>query len=242
MIPVVILPTIVQRPDLLSRALASLDHPIDRLVIVDNSLSGFEIEQDGPWQSVHYIRPILGLGNHGGINAGITQTPEAPWWLFITDDIAFGPGDLDEIVRLIEESDEPAVITGSWLPPKLLAFCYGAINRAAVERVGLVDEWTFYPIFFGDNDYFRRCRIAGVEWVTYDGAIRHGLDDTTSATLKANPHFRGRNAVTFEMNRRAYEAKWGGPVWGETFVTPWNMPVGLDYTRIDLQARAERKW
>jgi GT2 family glycosyltransferase len=243
MIPVLIVPTILQRKDLLERMFASIDHPVERIVLVDNSLSGYEVPFETP-AAVEYIRPILGLGNHGGINAGIAQTPEAPWWLFVTDDIAFGPGDLDEIVAMIEDSDDPALITGSINvhDPRLLMFCYGALNRACVEKVGFIDEWTFYPIYFGDNDYRRRCRLAGVEWIEFDGDIRHGDDDTTSATLKANAHFQERNVVTFERNRRAYEEKWGGPIGGEQYATPWNLPVPLDWTRIDITARAERIW
>jgi GT2 family glycosyltransferase len=241
-IPVVIVPTILERKDLLDRMLASIDHPVEQLVFVVNNLTEWRWEGDGPFERISYIRPILGLGNHGGINAGITQTPWAPWWLFVTDDITFGSGDLDAIVEMIESSDDPAVITGSYSQPKLLSFCYGALNRTAVETVGLVDEWTFYPIYFGDNDYRHRCKLAGVEWIEFDGDMHHGDDDSTSATLKASQHFQRRNQETFGRNRQAYIDKWGGPVWGETFPTPWNLPVPLDYTRIDLKARAERIW
>ena len=242
MIPVLIVPTILKRKDLLERMLNSIDHPVERLVFVVNDGSDWRWEGDGPFERVDYIRPILGLGNHGGINAGIAQTPEAPWWLFVTDDIAFGPGNLDDIVDTIESSDAPAVVTGSYESPKLLSFCYGAVNRACIDKVGLVDEWTFYPIYFGDNDYHRRCKLAGVEWIVYDGDIRHGDDGTTSATLKAVPHFQDRNQETFARNHRAYEQKWGGPIGGEAYETPWNLPVPIDYLRVDIRGRAERIW
>jgi GT2 family glycosyltransferase len=238
-----IVPTILKRKDLLERMLQSVDHSVDRLVFVVNDLS------DWTWQSkseqfgsVHYIRPILGLGNHGGINAGIAQTPEAPWWLFVTDDLQFGPGDLDEIVAMVEDSDEPVLVTGTYDMPKGLSFCYGALNRGCVEKVGFIDEWTFYPIYYGDNDYRWRCRLADVEWIEFDGDIHHGDDDSTSATLKSSQQFNERNQVTFPMNGQAYLEKWGGPVFHERFQTPWNLPVPLDYTRIDFQARTDRKW
>jgi GT2 family glycosyltransferase len=243
MIPVVILPTIVRRPDLLSRALGSIDHPVDRLVIVDNSLTGYQIDQDGPWRSVEYIRPILGLGNHGGINAGISQTPQAPWWLWINDDIQFGPGDLSEIVDMVESSDEPCVVTGDRKDTRYLMFCYGAINRAAFDKIGLVDEWTFYPIYYGDNDYLYRARLAGVEWIEFNGSISHGDDGmTASATIRSSPEMSLANQRTVFENERRYAEKWGGPPDRERYSTPWNQPVPLDWTRMDIEGRARRMW
>lgn len=257
MIPVVILP-IISRFDLADRMFRSFDIQAERLVIVDNSLSGWTWEPDPPlavgearpgvllptFGRVQYIRPILGLGNHGGINAGISQTPEAPWWLFVSNDLIFAPGDLAEIVRLIEESDEPCVVTGDRSDSRYLSFSYGAINRSAVEKVGLVDEWTFYPIFYGDNDYYYRCKLAGVEWVEYNGQIRHGDRDgmTASTTIRSSAAHSLANQRTAPENRRRYIEKWGGPPDHEVYRTPWDLPVPLDWTRIDIAGRAARKW
>jgi GT2 family glycosyltransferase len=229
MIPVLIIP-VIRDFDLLEQLLAAIDEPIERLVIVDNSLSGYV----APHPSAVHIRPILGLGYPGGINAGIAQTPDAPWWMWANADLLFGPGDLAAIAGRFEGVETPRMVTGSH---RGLRNAYGAMNRAAVETVGLFDEWAFYPIYFDDDDMEHRCRLGGVEWVTYDGSIRHA----GSATIR-DPVFGAANSRTFPLNYRHYLKKWGGGPGAEVFRTPYNLPVPLSYTRPDPAARAARRW
>ena len=72
MIPVLVIP-VLNRWDLGRKLLASIDHPVDRIVIVDNGKIGMR------HPGALHIRPISNLGCGGGINAGIVQTPDAPW-------------------------------------------------------------------------------------------------------------------------------------------------------------------
>lgn len=230
MIPVLICPVIGDF-DLVEEMLASIDHPVGRVVIVDNSLTGWRSRSG---LTVDYIRPITGLGYPGGINAGIAQTPEAPWWAFCNADIAFGPGDLAAIADRIEAAAAPRVVTGT---DRRLRFAYGAVNAACVERVGLMDEWSFYPIYFDDDDYQRRCVLAGVDWVGFDGSIRH-----LGSRSLADPGRAAANGRTYPMNHAAYVAKWGGPPGRETFATPWGLSVPLSFVRPDPAGRARRLW
>ena len=163
--------------------------------------------------------------------------------MWVNNDIEFGPGDLARIEELITEADGPCVVTGDRRDSRFLSFCYGAVNRAAVETVGLIDEWTFYPIYFGDNDYRYRCKLAGVEWVEFNGAIRHGDDGmTASATIRSSAQHSLANARTYPENQRRYIEKWGGPPDHETYQSPWDMPVPSDWTRIDIGGRRARIW
>jgi hypothetical protein len=228
-VPVLICPVITDF-DLVERMLASLDEPIERLVIVDNSLSGWT-SQTRP--DVRYIRPILGLGYPGGINAGITQTPDAPWWMWCNADLTFARGDLANVAALAEGTG-PRMVTGS---DRRLRNAYGAMNRAAVEAVGLFDEWSFFPIYYDDDDLERRCHLGGVEWLTYDGGIQHNQ----SATL-VHAEFSEANGRTFPINRQAYIDKWGGLPGRETFTTPWNGDYPLNYCPVDIAGRARRMW
>lgn len=232
MIPVLICPIVNGEP-LLRRMLASVDEPVGRLVIVDMT----------PRQRVHvpgalYIRPLISLGLAGAINAGIMQTPDAPWWMFASHDLVFGPGDLHEIAALMETDPGPCFVTGDRADERLLRNAYGAVNVAAIEAVGLLDEHAFYPLYFDDDDWQYRCRLGGVEWVEYNGRIQHDR----SSTIR-NPAARKANNHTFPVNHRRYIEKWGGPPGRETWTTPYGIAgVPLSFTRPDPRGRAARKW
>lgn len=237
MIPVLVIP-IPRVIDLLPRLFDSLDEPIGRIVVVDNTPNH---DLDLPWD-VEYIRPILPLGYPGGINAGISQTPEAPWWLFASYDIAFGKGDLRRIAEIMAEASGPRVVTGDRADSRMLRWAYGALNAETVRQVGLMDEWTFYPIYFDDDDYERRCHLAGVEWVQYNGEILHGMHGEGSVTIREDATASAANGRTFPLNMDAYIAKWGGRPGAEWFDTPWDLPVPLSHTVVDTKSRAERRW
>lgn len=239
MIPVVVIPAI-SRFDAMEANLAAFDHPVERLVIVDNSLSGYTYSppEASLIERVEHIRPILGLGSSGGWDAGVYQTPDAPWWLLTSTDIGYGPGDLDAIYALMEEATGPALVTGSRNDERLLRSAYLAVNRELVETVGLYDEWAFYPCYYEDDDLQYRCELAGVEWLEWDGNIRHDR----SITIRSDPRMAAGNARSFPENRRRYVEKWGGPPGSERFTTPYDLPVPLSYMKVDLAGRAARVW
>lgn len=228
MIPVLIVP-VLDNWDAARRMLTTVT--AERVVIVDNG----QYDMRHPGASV--IRPILNLGFSGAINAAISQTPDAPWWMWASVDVAFTDPDLVNIIALMESATGPRVVTGDRGDERLLRFAYAAINREAIEAVGLLDEWTFYPIYFEDDDYQYRCQLGGVEWVEYNGNITH----QRSMTIKTPAHAMS-NAATFPANARAYQSKWGGPPGSERFSRPWDLPVPLDYTRPAIAARAKRIW
>lgn len=230
MIPVLIAP-VVGHPEKLSATLASVDVPIGRLVVVDMTPKGLFNE----W-GAEIIRPLQSVGLAGAINLGITQTPAAPWWLFVTD-IVFGSGDCEWIADAMEADQSPCFVTGDRLDDRLLRNAYGAMNVACIDAVGLLDEWAFMPLYFDDDDWERRCRLGGVEWVEYNGHIAH-----ERSTTIATPEVNAQNVVTFAENRRRYIEKWGGPVGAETFTTPYDKGLPLWYTKPDLPGRASRTW
>lgn len=235
MIPGLILPH-YNRPDLLRRCIDSIDVPVERSLVIENGGThhgaGAAMYGDRP---VHIWRPpFSSIGYGGSINFGITQMADAPWWLWASNDVAFRPGALAAICARMAFEQATVLTTG---------FTWGAINRAAVDLVGLVDDWSFFPIYFDDNDYERRCRLAGVQWVEMPDAVIHGdAEHGNSLTIKSDERASAGNNRTFGENQARYVAKWGGPPRQEVYETPWNSGLPLWVTRPDVAGRARRQW
>ena len=92
MIPVLGFCTL-KRFDLADRLLASIDYPVEHLVIVDNSgTQSWNPVVPQFVKNVWLIRVPYGLGLVGAWNLIIKSTPYAPYWLLINDDAWFEPG------------------------------------------------------------------------------------------------------------------------------------------------------
>lgn len=238
MIPVLVLPA-YSRPDLVERCVAAIDHPVGLLLVIDNSPDGLELAGLAPPDVVERLvifrPPIQSLGYTGSINFAVGQTPGAGWWAWVSNDVLFGPGDLERIASLMGASPSPRLVTHG--------FTWGAINAACVRRAGLFDEWSFWPIYFDDTDYLVRCIAAGVEWVVYEGGIVHGADGHAhSLTVKSDPLAAAANARSWRLNRAAYVRKWGGPPGAEKHRTPWGRRLPAWAVRPDPEGRRDRSW
>lgn len=241
MIPVLIAP-VINRFDLLERMLLSTDQNIGLVLIVDNSCSDYYLPYDlekwltnGTGTKIGYIRPYTGLGYGGAINQGITQTAYAPWWLWVSNDIVFGKGDLYNITQVMDDNaGKPTFVS--------YGYTYGAINPEAIDLAGLVDEWNFHPIYEDDIDHYRRMRLAGVNIVDYKGLIQHGDNDLGSLTIRSDPALNALNSKSHAENRRRYIEKWGGYRGEEKFDTPFDKDYPLWYTKPDIRGRAARMW
>jgi GT2 family glycosyltransferase len=243
-VPVIICPCI-NRFDLLERMVRSIDHPVDTLVIIDNSCKEYRLPPSAAYGHVtaKYIRPIINIGYGGGINAAISQTPDRPWWVFVNADIAFGPGDLAAIEAAMTNVNDPRFVCGQ--EEQVNPFALAALNREVVDKVGLFDEWSFFPAYFEDNDYFQRMKLNGISPMRLPLKAMHGDSaevEHGSITIRSDPHFKERNSQTFGINRDHYYLKWGGDPGDEYYATPWNEKVPLSHIKVDLAGRARRQW
>jgi hypothetical protein len=238
-IPALMIP-FINRMDLLARLLASIDEDVERLLVVNNSmemtgLRPFVQHRNAGHVNVH-TPAYEPLGYGGAINHSIMQSPEAPWWMWASTDVQFHPGHLASVERRMNEATGPRIITGG--------FTWAAVNRELVDTVGLIDEWSFFPIYFDDNDYHRRCDLAGVEWIEdWDQGSTHGdAQHGASLTIRSDPAAESANARSFKLNRDAYLAKWGGLPGHETFTTPWDSGLPVWAVRPDMAGRNSRRW
>lgn len=236
MIPVLICP-VLNRFDLLEKMLKTVDCPVGQVVVVDNSCTGYEVPTNIIDAPVGYIRPFTGIGYGGAINAGITQTAYASWWLWASNDLTWGPGDLGFISKHMESAFRDVVA-------RFIShgFIYGAINAAAIDKVGLVDDWEFFPIYEDDIDYYRRLKLGKVEVVHYKGGIIHGDEGVGSLTIRSDDNIKRRNSSSHSDNTLRYIAKWGGKNGAERYDTPFDSGYPLWYTKPDIRGRARRMW
>ena len=231
---------VLNRVDLMHRMLKSVDEEVERLLVVDNGMGmiGLHpfVRHPNAEQTRVWSPPYTGIGYGGAINMMITQNPDAPWWMWVSNDVEFHPGHLASVVQRMEEANGPRIVTG--------AFTWGAVNAELVDRVGLIDDWSFFPIYFDDNDYARRCDLAGVEWIedwgkgTTHGDEQHGA----SLTIRSDPSSAMANNRSFVLNSRAYLDKWGGPPGHEVFTSPWDSGMPVWVTRPDIYGRRARQW
>ena len=226
----------VNRYDLLQSMLDSLDVEVERGLVCINGRESFSgrLPASGDWRVVELGWSSLGWP--GTLNFGITRTPDADWWLLTNNDLYYESGALERLAsRMAEHGREPVVITHRWAAV--------ALNAAVVERVGLFDEWAFWPLYFDDTDYAYRCHLAGIPVladlagvIEGDGDVPNGLTTATDETLA---HANNR---TWIVNQAAYVAKWGGRPGREKFTTPYDSGLPLWSVRPSLAGRVERLW
>ena len=182
------------RFDLADRLLASIDYPVEHLVIVDNSgKRQYEPKKPDLVKNLWLLQLPHGLGYSGGLNLIVKSTPFAPYWVLVNDDTVFQAGALKKIS---EQVDTDAINFLS-IMPKWSGFVLG---EGAVLKAGLFDE-RFHPIYFEDNDYERRLMQSGVKANFINAELGHD----NSSTL--NSGFHSQNDKTFQANQRLYQSK-----------------------------------
>lgn len=194
MIPVLIVP-VLTRPELLYRMIASIDHPVDRLLIIDNGecVSERECSTSRMVQHLTILRMPANLGVAGSWNLGIKATPFALWWLIANFDIVWPAGSL----AAMDDTAGPDRIVLVDSPQPWCAF---ALGEQIVAEVGLFDE-ALHPAYMEDDDYARRCHVDRALIVRSQIPVWHD----NSSTLAAG--YADRNRVTFAENAAYYDDK-----------------------------------
>lgn len=229
MIPVLGIPCI-NRPDLLERALASVDVPVGRVMVIDNSWDGLTFDVPPALQPVlDVVVPGANLGFGGSVNHVIRSEPRGPWWCIANADVEFAPGDL---ARLAGEMEQGAGWVG------ITDWRVFGLSAGAVERVGFWDE-NYHPAFVEDCDYERRCDLAGVERWFIEGATSH----VRSVSIRSDQRYARHNARTHAANLAYHAAKWGGPPrGGERFTTPFDSGASVAAWTLDLRRLRDGDW
>ena len=193
MIPVIGFATL-SKFDLADRLLASIDHPVQDLVIVNNSgTKQWTPTKPDSVKNLWHIEVPYGLGANGAWNLIIKATPHAPYWVLPNDDSHFEPGALEKI----EAEVDTEAFNFVKVNPKWSCVVPG---EGAIKQAGLWDE-LFYPIYYDDDDYERRMIHHGVRFNNIDAVVHHD----NSSTLRSG--YEDKNKYTFNRNQRAYIKK-----------------------------------
>lgn len=193
MIPVLGFCTL-KRFDLAERLLASIDYPVEHLVIIDNSgTKTWQPKKPELVKNLWFIQVPYGLGLVGAWNLIIKSTPYSPYWLLVNDDAWFEPGALE----IIAEQVNPFALNFLEINTRWSAVVFG---EGMIERTGLYDE-RFYPLYFDDNDLERRVNYHNVPINHISAKVHHD----NSSTLQSG--YTEQNNKTYVNNQRLFDQK-----------------------------------
>lgn len=193
MIPVIGFATLT-RFDLAERLIASIDYPVEHLVIVNNSgKQSWTPTKPEAVKNLWHLEVPFGLGLVGAWNLVIKSTPYAPYWVMVNDDAWFPLGALETIAREVdtEALNFAHVDQTPWAAP--------IFGEGCIRRAGLYDE-AFYPIYFDDNDFERRIRNAGVDVKQLSARIHHD-------PMTTRQDFLEQNSRTWRANEERHHRK-----------------------------------
>jgi GT2 family glycosyltransferase len=193
--------------DKADRLLASIDYPVEHLVIVDNSgKKSWKPKQPESVKNLWFLQIPFGLGLVGAWNLIIKSTPYAPYWVLINDDAWFEAGALETIAK---EADSEALNFVD-IVPEWSCVVFG---EGAIAKTGLYDE-RFYPLYFDDNDLDRRMANAGVKVNRIPAKIHH--ENSSSLKGKSNENNRSYAANQRLMNKKVNEEDFSPGYWDLT--------------------------
>lgn len=228
--PLVVGVPVLNRADLAARMVESVDVAARLVVVVNGRPDSIvphvaeAVAANPAVVDVDWVVPARNLGVAASWNAIIRTHPEAPRWVIVNADITFAAGDLAHVATV----EGPGV----WCLKEFAAF---ALTPDTVDTVGWFDE-NFHPIYYEDNDYRRRCQLAGVPVVDIESGAKH----LTSSTIHSG--FWGHNQRTFPQNGAYYRDKWGGMPGREQHDTPFASGMPVDWWRLDRNRIVQLAW
>lgn len=231
------------------RLVSSIDYPVENLVVIDNNGRGELTEEldrlaKEPHQyieKIHVVHMPTNIGVAGAWNLIIKCFMNAPYWIIMNDDVAFGPGLLSEFNSSATQNPSAGLIhafegdynTGSW--------DLFLIRDFIIQQYGLFDE-NLYPAYCEDNDYLLRFIHSPIQKImNLSGQYYHGDGGKDeyythgSQTQKTDPTLQEKLQLSNQLNIEYLTEKWG-PFWR----TQWPYESGsfnrypLSYTTYDL--------
>lgn len=232
---------ILNGADDLLKQFTSVDHPVNRYFILDNSMGQDpevrqvidEIKGGHEYiKSVEVVHNFMNVGFSGSINQIIKQNIDCPYWCILSVDWHPKPGQLKKLAKRLENP-----FVGILCDKTQNGYSSMVFTPELLYEVGYLDE-NFFPAYYEDNDHRYRMKIAGIEWEYLPLDYQHAV----SATIKRDPAIYAKNQMTFKENGRYYVEKWGGLPGQEKYITPFDMDLPLDYWLYDPMRSQRQRW
>jgi hypothetical protein len=229
---------VVNGANWLVQQILTIDFPVDRYIVVNNSgsesvardiRSALDVPND-LINSRHVIDLPGNIGCAGAWNLVIKSTMMSPYWMICNHDIAFCPGLLERLHGHMQQ-DRAGVVHGSSGDFKVGTWDLFAISDAVISSHGLFDE-NFYPAYVEDLDYLMRLMNQPVKRIMLDMPYLHGsaspelYGEHGSQTIKTDPHLRQIVDRARWINENRYMVKKWGDDWRWVMIhdRPWNAP------------------
>lgn len=236
---------VVNNPYWVQRLLMSVDYPVTEFVIINNNGRGEITEElDRLTKITHkYINKITvthmprNIGCGGAWNLIIKCYMLASYWVIVNDDVAFGPGLLEEMAGYMNADPNLGMIHPNKGDFDLGAWDLFVMRDVIVQLFGLFDENT-YPAYNEDADYIMRMRhrpirrIVGTKNTYYHGT-KPATDYYTggSQTKESEPDLKPKLEEINRLNIDYMTEKWG-PDW--RICDPWQHPYNCEKQPISL--------
>jgi len=231
---------VLNRGDFLLRCVKSVDHPVENLVIINNSegknhqvnaacelIEKREIPNGSLFDNIKIeVKKNLGCGPSWNY---IFQNNPGPW-LITGSDIMFMPGSLALLDDAFEKNPDAAMVFGDGYNVFLM-------TPQAVEKIGLLDE-NFFPAYYEDCDHWRRGVLSGAKLIGVPG-FKHihgeiGDPHGGSSTVRSDAELNRKNGITSKNNHDYFLRKWGGePESQSLYKTPYNREVPVTFWELD---------
>jgi GT2 family glycosyltransferase len=221
----------------------SIDHPVERYVVVNNSEGQFPEVSDVIDKIVacsnEFVAEVVIVNNRmnsgfgGAVNQIIKQNIDCNYWFITNDDWHVSPGELAKLDERLEDEFVGLLCDGT----DANGYSSFVMSNEMVSTVGLMDE-NFYPAYCEDNDHRYRMKLTGLNWDKFPLKATHKV----SSTLHSNRQFEERNQVTFRRNIKYYIEKWGGDRGQERYLTPFNSGAPVDYWPFRPDRIYEQTW
>jgi hypothetical protein len=233
---------ILNGADDLLKQYKSIDFPVKRYFILDNSmgkddgireaLATIQSSKHPCIEEVVVVTNFLNVGFSGSVNQIIKQNTDCPYWCVLSVDWHPKPGHLKRLANRLMEPFTAILCDKSQNGYSAMVF-----NPELLYEIGYLDE-NFFPAYYEDNDHRYRMKLAGLEWEYFPLEYKH----IVSATIKRDPVLMAKNQKTFKENGRYYIEKWGGLPGQEKYLTPFDMDLPLDYWLYDPTRSQRQRW
>lgn len=233
-----------------TRLLMSVDFPVDNFVIINNNGRG-ELDEDlDKLKTIKhkFIKKITvshmpaNIGCGGAWNLIIKSYLNAPYWIIVNDDVAFGKGLLEEMYTEVNNDPHVGMIHGNSGDFGVGSWDLFLIRDIIVKEFGLFDE-NLYPAYCEDADYIMRMIYRPIKKImSLKSNYMHGMGDKEdyykhgSQTRKTDTSLAEKLDYSNQTNFEYMTKKWG-PNWRycNPTATPFeNTPISMTVSTFDL--------